>query len=170
MSDHRTDPDEVDLQIRAIERVARATPPPSPALQELGDSLRALSRWMLVTEDEAQSFGGVLFERWQRGLEGEMKRHFSLPQLCHLKFEENPSLGTIGGFDVLVDVGSELKLSQNSVLTDIGGLFGVGSVGTHLKLENNSLLPTVGQCEALRDAIGVANIGGSVIITGNGPG
>ena len=52
MSDHRTDPDEVDLQIRAIERVARATPPPSPALQELGDSLRALSRWMLVTEDE----------------------------------------------------------------------------------------------------------------------
>ena len=43
-------------------------------------------------------------------------------------------------------------------------------VGTHLKLENNSLLPTVGQCEALRDAIGVANIGGSVIITGNGPG
>ena len=52
MSDPLLDPGEIDRQIRAIERVARATPPPSPALQQLADNLRALSRWMLVTEDE----------------------------------------------------------------------------------------------------------------------
>ena len=43
----------VAQQIRAIERVARATPPPSPALERLGAAMRRLSRWTLTVDDEA---------------------------------------------------------------------------------------------------------------------
>lgn len=52
MTDGTPARDEVARQIRAIERVARATPPPSAALQVLGDQLRQLSRWMLSANDE----------------------------------------------------------------------------------------------------------------------
>ena len=44
--------DDIANQLRAIERVARDTPPASPALKRLGAAIRALSRWSLVADDE----------------------------------------------------------------------------------------------------------------------
>jgi acyl-coenzyme A thioesterase PaaI-like protein len=43
----------VAQQIRAIERVARDTPPPSAALSRLGENMRRLSRWMLTADDDS---------------------------------------------------------------------------------------------------------------------
>jgi len=86
----------------------------------------------------------------------------------HLKFEENLVLVTIDGFPVLGPVGNELKVDSNTVLITMNGLFNVTSVGGHFKIEDNPILSTQWQAEGLRDAIGVSNIGGNVIINGNG--
>jgi len=88
----------------------------------------------------------------------------------HLKYEDNVLLVTLDGFDSITSVGGELKASGNSLLIDLAGYFGVTSVGGHFKIQNNPLLPTVAQAEALRDSIGVGNIGGNIVISGNGPG
>ncbi len=53
MGDDPQRPEPIAAQIRAIERVARATPPASPALLRLGAAVRRLSRWMLTVSDEA---------------------------------------------------------------------------------------------------------------------
>ena len=53
MSDDQGRPEDIADQIRAIERVSRATPPPSAAQARLGAAVRRLSRWMLVADDDA---------------------------------------------------------------------------------------------------------------------
>jgi len=52
MSDDPQHSEDIAAQIRAIERVSRATPPPSQALARLGSGVRSLSRWMLAADDE----------------------------------------------------------------------------------------------------------------------
>ena len=46
------DPEAVARQLRAIEDVARATPPASPTLLRVAEQVRRLSRWLLAEDDE----------------------------------------------------------------------------------------------------------------------
>ena len=81
----------------------------------------------------------------------------------------------IGGTEVLVDLrgleklpelGSSLSLEHNASLRDVQDLHGLESVGGSFSIRDNTALPDA-EAEALRDAIGTSNIGGSVTISGN---
>ena len=68
----------------------------------------------------------------------------------------------------LQEIGGDLQISENTVLDDITGLYAIHSIGGYLAITINPSLPTA-QAEALRDTIGVGNIGGSVYIWDNAP-
>ena len=87
-----------------------------------------------------------------------------------LKIEDNAILQTVGGLSALGPVGDKIDIADNPSLVSFPGLFDITAVGDDFKIEDNVSLPTVAQAEALRDAIGEANIAGAVIISGNGPG
>ena len=93
-----------------------------------------------------------------------------------------PALATVGGD---VDIGNNQSLSElpwaslreisgalylygNHSLSDISGLFDLETVGAEFYVVGNVSLPTY-QAEALRDAIGIGNIGGAITIYGNAP-
>jgi hypothetical protein len=80
----------------------------------------------------------------------------------------NDALETVDGFPSLSVLG-ELQMSTNSSLTDVTGLHDVTAIVGDLTVADNPSLPT-SAAEALRDAIGIENIGGTITISGNGPG
>ncbi len=69
---------------------------------------------------------------------------------------------------LLTSLDDYLLLVSNAALSAVQ-LPSLGSVGGDFTIEDNPALPT-SAAEALRDQVGVANIGGVVSITGNGPG
>ena len=75
---------------------------------------------------------------------------------------------TLLGLEGVRNVGGSLILEENDVLVDVEALHGVVSIGLDLLILGNGLLVTA-DAEALRDAIGVSDIGGTVTISGNAP-
>lgn len=70
---------------------------------------------------------------------------------------------SISGFGSLRTIGQDLILDHNDALTDISGLMGIDTVGRHFSSTGNGL--TTAQAAALRDAIGVSDIGGTITIS-----
>ena len=73
-----------------------------------------------------------------------------------------------GGLENLTSIGADLKIDQCDTLSDVTALHGVTSVGADFTVTDNTILSTT-DAEALRDAIGTSNIGGTVTISGNAP-
>jgi hypothetical protein len=80
----------------------------------------------------------------------------------------NGQLQSFAGFESLDTVGLQLLIQANNSLTDVTALNGVTSIGSSLQILDNDSLPTAA-AQALADAIGAENVGGSVIINGNAP-
>ena len=68
----------------------------------------------------------------------------------------------------LREIHGEFYIESNSDLADITGLFGLEAVGSTFYVVANGNLAT-SQAEALRDTVGITNIGGSIAISGNAP-
>jgi len=83
-----------------------------------------------------------------------------------LQITNTSGVAAISGFTGLEEIGDDLQLSSNTNLTDLSGLMGVEEVDGDLTITWNAQLPTA-TAEALRDAIGTSNIGGSVTIANN---
>ena len=79
---------------------------------------------------------------------------------------QGSALTSFNGLENLLTIGEDLHIKDNVVLTDVSALHGVTSVGEDFVVKDNTSLPTA-DAEALRDAIGVTNIGGTVLIIGN---
>ena len=67
------------------------------------------------------------------------------------------------------EVGGGLTLHNNLILADVTALHDLPAVPGDFTVTNNGWLYT-SEATALRDAIGVANIGGTVTISGNAAG
>ena len=78
----------------------------------------------------------------------------------------NDVLTSLDGLEDLVSIGGMLRLDDNEYLSDVMALHGVISVGSDFTITDNLELLTA-DAEALRDAIGTSNIGGTVTIGGN---
>jgi hypothetical protein len=65
-------------------------------------------------------------------------------------------------------IGGTLSFESNPLVTSLAGLLDIESVGADFSVVDNVTLPTA-EATALRDAIGVADIGGTVTISGNAP-
>ena len=76
------------------------------------------------------------------------------------------SLPHVDGLAALQTIGGGLTITDDHSLTSLTGLQAVTSVGGDLVIRDNPVLPT-SQAEALRDTIGLANIGGVVTILNN---
>ncbi len=72
------------------------------------------------------------------------------------------SLSSITGMGSLRAITGDLSLYANTSLTDVSGLMNIDTVGGVFHLQSNGL--STAQAEALRDAIGVSDIGGGVYI------
>jgi|GEM_PF-4494594 len=87
----------------------------------------------------------------------------------NLEIIDCDGIATLDGFADLTEVGGSLTIDGNALLADVSGLAGITSIGVDLVIRDNPLLPTA-EAEALaEDDIGEGNIGGGVVITGNGP-
>lgn len=75
-------------------------------------------------------------------------------------------LVSLSGLDNLRSVGNDASIVLNDQLADITGLHGIESVGDDLIVTDNPML-TDDQAYALRDAIGLENIGGYVVVMDN---
>ena len=84
----------------------------------------------------------------------------------NLTISNNDALTSLSGFDAFTDIGRDLTIKNNGVLTDVTALHDVTDVARHFTVEDNVTLTTTA-AEALRDAIGESNIGGTVTISGN---
>ncbi len=78
-----------------------------------------------------------------------------------LSIDGNINLASITGFDVLAHIGA-LELTDNEDLTNIDGLMSLDTVAGNFYVGWNGLSRS--QAEALRDAIGVSDIGGTITI------
>ena len=84
---------------------------------------------------------------------------------------ELTSLGALTDFDDLTgltNVQDHLLIENNISLNDVTGLHTLGQVGGDFSVIDNTALST-NNAEALRDAIGAGNIGGTITISGNAP-
>lgn len=86
-----------------------------------------------------------------------------------LQIEENDKLERLDGLEVVDSLWNVLEIRENRSLIDVGALYGVSAVGDDLEVIENHRLPTA-EAEALRDSIGVEDIGGTITIAGNGTG
>jgi hypothetical protein len=84
----------------------------------------------------------------------------------------NDSLANLDELETLTDgmLLNGVEIEYNGALTSIAALRNIQGINFDLTITDNPILPTIGEAEALRDAIGVGNIGGSITISGNGPG
>ncbi|MBK9370062.1 MAG: hypothetical protein IPN01_27800 [Deltaproteobacteria bacterium] len=85
-----------------------------------------------------------------------------------LHLEGNDSLVSLTGFEGLTTLDDELYVYWNNDLTDIEPLFSLQSVGGDFTFSYNDSLSRA-RAEALRDTIGLGNIGGTVKILGGVP-
>jgi hypothetical protein len=76
------------------------------------------------------------------------------------------NLGAFAGLGGALQL--DLRVRSNPALTDVTALDGIKSVGGAFDFEDNTSLPTA-KVTALRDLIGVANIHGTITISGNAP-
>jgi len=88
------------------------------------------------------------------------------PLLQAVWIADNETLTDLDGLSSLREIGNGLLINGNAALTRIQGLHGVTSVAGDLIVGDNPLLPTC-EAEALRDAIGIANIQGTIQIENN---
>ncbi|HND32787.1 MAG TPA: hypothetical protein PLA94_22480, partial [Myxococcota bacterium] len=73
---------------------------------------------------------------------------------------------TIAGLAALQVVSGNLSLSHNSLLQDLSPLSQITGVAGDFSITHNDGFSD-GTAEALRDAIGVGNIGGTILIEDN---
>lgn len=78
----------------------------------------------------------------------------------------NSELKSVDGLRSLTAIEGSLLIYLNPDLTQLRELHGITMVGERLSITNNAMLPTC-EAEALRDAIGVENIGGTISIAEN---
>jgi len=86
--------------------------------------------------------------------------------LCWTWMVFSGSLVDFSGLENLEVIGGDFMVDWNSVLSDVRALHGITSVGSDFTITDNTELLTE-DAEALRDAIGTDNIGGTVTISGN---
>ncbi|MBT3221025.1 MAG: hypothetical protein HN348_18235, partial [Proteobacteria bacterium] len=79
-----------------------------------------------------------------------------------------PLLVDLSGLSAITVIYEDLEIAGNDQLGDVSALHNVTSVGGDFSVMDNQSLATV-DAEALRDAIGISNIGGTVTISGNAP-
>ena len=87
----------------------------------------------------------------------------------YLAIEQDDGLLSLDGATALRSVGGNLHISDDDLLTSLSGLHGIEQLGGDLIVTGNAAL-TVSEADALRDAIGVANIGGAIVLEDNGGG
>lgn len=85
-----------------------------------------------------------------------------------LILRNNDALITAAGVGPPLDVGADLVFDDNDSLVDVSTFHTVTGVSGDLQVTDNTALPTA-NADALRDAIGIGNIGGAVDISGNAP-
>jgi len=84
-----------------------------------------------------------------------------------LNVTDNPALVDFSGLETLTIIEEQdFTVSSNHVLADVTALHGLTSIGDAFTISDNVDLLTE-DAEALRDAIGTENIGGTVTISGN---
>jgi hypothetical protein len=83
-----------------------------------------------------------------------------------LHLHNNYALVDLSGLDGLSSIGGKLHIYTHSVLIDVSALENVASVGLDFNVSGNWCLETAA-AEAVRDAIGTSNIGGTITIVGN---
>lgn len=86
----------------------------------------------------------------------------------NLTVRYNDALPNIDGLSGVTSIGGRLFIERNESLLTVSGLRGTENIAGDFIIEDNTALPT-SDAEALRDAIGIANIGGTVTISGNAP-
>ena len=79
----------------------------------------------------------------------------------------NPFLTSLSGLESLQSVSAGLTITTNGALTSLSGLESLQSSGG-LSITNNRVLPNC-LAIALRDRIGLGNIGGPIRISDNSP-
>ena len=89
-----------------------------------------------------------------------------------INIEDNDALTNLdglGSYTSGVFVSQAVQIIGNGALDSVSTLKGMSGIGGPLIINDNPILPTLGEAEALRDAIGVGNIRGTISISGNGP-
>jgi len=87
--------------------------------------------------------------------------------LSELVLHWNTSLGELTGLDSVRTIDGDLAINGHVQLDSVVELMEVEAVGGNFSVQNNTLLSDA-DGEALRDAIGSENIGGTITIGGNG--
>ena len=87
----------------------------------------------------------------------------------NLRLFRNDALDNVAGMTAVNAVTGNLEVTENAVLTSVEPLYSITGVGADLLCTDNLILPT-SQCDTLVQTIGPANIGGTVTVSGNGPG
>jgi hypothetical protein len=88
-----------------------------------------------------------------------------------IRIRNNNSLISLDGLETYSEGElNVIEIDQNESLSSVSALRNITSLNGSFIITNNPFLPTVGEAEALRDAIGVENIRGTITISGNGPG
>jgi hypothetical protein len=85
-----------------------------------------------------------------------------------LEITQNADLVDLDGPTALTGIGGSLGVDQNPALTSFDGLFSIDTIGGSFSVTDNPSLATAA-AEALRDAVGPADIGGAITISGNAP-
>ena len=121
-------------------------------MDSLGDigALETVGELSIQGLDSLDSLGGLV-------IPAEVTRRVALT--------ENPDIEDISGLAGLRRTGT-LLMRNNFSLSDVTALHGIESLSGDLIIEDCTDLRTE-DAEALRDAIGIENIGGAVVITGN---
>ena len=81
---------------------------------------------------------------------------------------DNLLLSDVGGLGTLTRVGGNLTLVGNVALISVAGMSSLAEIGGDLRIEGNTSLPEDDALSLAEDQVGLANIGGTVIIGGNG--
>jgi hypothetical protein len=173
--------------VRALEVLVLGGAANFPVL-ETAERVEILGSDLAAVDLPALRRVGVLSLAWADGMTvlGDIG---ALETVDEIFFEGLSSLESLGGLVVPPDVPTRVALTEHPVLSDITALAGLRRVGTlllrnnfgladvtplygieslsgDLIIEDNTALGTAG-AEALRDAIGVENIAGFVVIDGN---
>jgi hypothetical protein len=80
----------------------------------------------------------------------------------------NSAMGDISGLTALTAVGGDLVIDDNRLLAARSGLTALDTIGGSLVITSNERLP-LATAEALRDQVGIDDIGADVVILNNGP-
>ena len=83
---------------------------------------------------------------------------------------EAADIGELAALSGLSKVHGDVLVRANVELVALSGLWNVRAIDGDLTIEDNTALPTESEAVALRDRVGMQNIGGIVRILGNGPG